>query len=1156
MGKAKYNWKARRVVQTVIDNSDVNTIKLDFDAEGYYDTCNKLVLPSHKRKVKIKQDKSKVKLLSNKHRKQLEKIVERKKKKANRSALLQSLQQVQIDSEELSQFTSIISVQTSGLKRLSQNKSSLKSQEPNTDFSSIPGKKINSISNTKHRKLCHNNVNDIKNITSTPNVVGLNADSDEMSDSTDEEKEASKYGPAISQGDVVEPNKNSNMYKMEESNVQVVTASSKSCNKTINGIVSSTETKLNTKEIKNIQRQPTVYVDVIRDDEIQEARLKLPILAEEQYIIEVINENEIIIIAGETGSGKTTQVPQFLYEAGYALKKQICITEPRRVAAISMSQRVAEEMNLSTQIVSYLIRFEGNVTEETKIKFVTDGVLLKEIHSDFLLTKYSVIILDEAHERTVYTDILIGLLSRIVPLRKKKGDPLKLIIMSATLRVSDFTENQRLFKVAPPVINVESRQFPVTTHFNKRTVENYLKEAYSKVIKIHSKLPEGGILVFLTGQHEVNLLVKKLRITFPLNMKDKLIAEKERIEPNADYNNYPNDFDKNSKGTNKKRNNNQTHINLDDYSIPNDNESNSGEEDELFSDEEDLIGNSSVYHNAQPLWVLPLYSLLPSQKQQQVFKPPPIGYRLCIISTNIAETSLTIPNIKYVVDSGRAKIKLYDKVTGLTSYVVRWTSKASANQRAGRAGRTCPGHCYRLYSSAVFNNEFEDFATPEIQKRPVDDLYLQMKCMNIDKVTNFPFPTAPDLLQLKAAESRLEILGALRNNEVTSLGQSISKFPVLPRFGKMLALSNQHDLFSHTICLVAALSVQEVFLETPWSGSSEEKKQLRQKWASLRREWAGTGNSLLLGDNGVLLRAIGAAEYANSQGKLKEFCQINGLRFNAVTDIRKLRLQLTLEINKNIPALDIIVDPKMEPFNDIQAKLLRQILLAGLGDQIAKKVSLEEANQFKEKAKYKYAYKANSMEDFVFLHQNSVLKKTLPEFVIFQEIYETDKIYMRGVSAIDPEWLPTFVPELCNLSEPLLDPPPFYNEKEGSIYCTVRGTFGTQAWTLPEVKIPHPHNVDCIKWFAKYLLEGKVFKKLEKYSKDLLSQPSIMVKTWARLQPRSELLFKALLAKNIARRSNLMKIWMEDRQYLLYEYLKWVPESAHQEVSLMWPPTD
>lgn len=268
--------------------------------------------------------------------------------------------------------------------------------------------------------------------------------------------------------------------------------------------------------------------------------------------------------------------------------------------------------------------------------------------------------------------------------------------------------------------------------------------------------------------------------------------------------------------------------------------------------------------------------------------------------------------------------------TGVSSYQVNWTSKASADQRAGRSGRTGPGHCYRLYSSAVFNDTFQEFSVPEIQQKPVDDLYLQMKCLNIDKVANFPFPSAPDLLQLKMAENRLNILGALNNNTVTPLGKAISKFPVLPRFGKMLALSHQQDLLPYTICMVAALSVQEVLLETPIIVTNiEEAKKLRQKWLVLRRHWAGFAHSLLLGDPLVLLKAVGAAEYANSEGNLDKFCLENGLRHKAVVEIRKLRMQLTNEIKLNIPDCDVIVDPKLKPPSEVQARLLRQILLSG-----------------------------------------------------------------------------------------------------------------------------------------------------------------------------------------------------------------------------------
>ncbi|XP_044261323.1 probable ATP-dependent RNA helicase kurz [Tribolium madens] len=1071
MVKKRYNWKSRQVVNTVVDNSATEKIQLDLQVEGHYDQSNELVLPSKKRKTKIKDAKQKVtKILSKKHRKKLEKIVEKKKKKENRASLLEALSKVQATPEELTKLTSIATVQTKGLKRhFLEEQNGDKPKKPKRDLQIISGEvKLNSLSGAKRRHLLEQEV-EVKT-NGDPNVVGF-----ESSDSgNDSEPEPELEPPRL------EPS-----------------APSK---------IEPTETKPKI-PVKKLESKPAVFVDVIRDEEIQKSRLKLPILAEEQQIMETINENPVVIIAGETGSGKTTQVPQFLYEAGYALKKQIVVTEPRRVAAIAMSKRVVQEMNLSSREVSYLIRFEGNATEDTKIKFMTDGVLLKEVQNDFLLSQYSVVILDEAHERSVYTDILIGLLSRIVPLRKKRGDPLKLIIMSATLRVEDFTKNKRLFKTIPPVINVDSRQFPVTIHFNKRTNDDYLSESFSKVVKIHTKLPEGGVLVFLTGQQEVNALVKKLRAKFPL--KVKISEEAEPVKKLKQKKVYA------------------PEVNLDDYNNPD------------WSSESEEEESERPLHHAPPLWVLPLYSMLPTHKQNEVFQAPPPGCRLCVISTNVAETSLTIPNVKYVVDSGRTKVKLYDKVTGVSSYVVTWTSKASANQRAGRAGRTAPGHCYRLYSSAVFNDTFKEFSVPEIQQKPVDDLYLQMKCMNIDKVVNFPFPTAPDLLQLKTAEHRLEILGALQKGQVTPLGRAIAKFPVLPRFGKMLALSHQQDLLPYTICLVAALSVQEVL--------QENESEMKTKWAALRRRWAGTGNSLLLGDSMVLLRAVGAAEFANSQGRLEKFCHENGLRHKAVLEIRKLRLQLTNEIKVNLPDADIVVDPTLAPPSDLQAKLLRQILLAGMGDQIAKKIESEDK-------KFKYGYHANNMEDPVFLHSGSVLRKSPPEFVIYHEIYETNKIYMRGVTAIEPEWLPVYVPSLCNLSEPLGEPQPQY--KNGKVYCTVNGTFGSQGWSLPNVEIEHPRTINYYKWFGRFLLEGLVFAKLEKYKSVLLSQPAIMVKSWAKLQPRTDAILKALLSKEAISKRRLEEIWKDTPKFLLEEYLRWVPQSAYGEVSMMWPPLD
>jgi ATP-dependent RNA helicase DHX37/DHR1 len=1060
---------------------------------------------------------------------------------------LQALEDVQIPANELKQMTKLTSMQTLGLKKHFRQQKFGDKKARKFQVNVDTDEKVSSTIRG-HIKRCissdeesDDEANSSRKRMKDYNVVGLNDENDE-SDETEE----------IEENDVSMQEKDSSAQEVvEEGNdIQFET-------EMLSEKIGEQEKTIEI--VKN--RKPATYIHVERDVEMQIARLKLPIIAEEQFIMETISENSVIIVSGSTGSGKTTQIPQFLYEAGYAENNKIIgITEPRRVAAISMSQRVAREMNLSSDIVSYLIRFEGNCTENTKIKFMTDGVLLKEVESDFMLQKYSVIILDEAHERSAYTDILIGLLSRIVQLRNKKGNTLKLIIMSATLRVEDFTKNETLFKSSPPVINVESRQFPVTVHFNKATNENYVREALLKTIKIHTKLPDGGILVFVTGQQEVRYLVKKLRNLFPYSSKHKSLKNENKndnIEKSADKTASDSDeeFDMifNIKSAIKHKKKNKKNlvsqmslpkISLDDFKMPGDDteadfvehiddddlEGNVDDDDDENNDEiDDKINEMLVKNsNSQPLWVLPLYSLLPSHKQAKIFQQPPEGTRLCVVATNVAETSLTIPGIKYVVDSGRQKTKFYDKITGVNAFMVTFTSKAAADQRAGRAGRIGPGHCYRLYSSAVYNNDFIQFTPPEIQQKPIDGLVLQMKAMGIEKVINFPFPSPPDREQLEMAEKRLKVLGALDNSEVskiTKLGSSIASFPVAPRFGRMLALSHQQNLLEYTICMVAALSVQEVLEETPLTSENGEKVT---KWRAKRRAWVGTGNSLLLGDPMVLLKAVGAAEYSHSQGKLQEFCDEHGLRMKGVQEIRKLRVQLTNEINLNVPKLALAINPKMEPPTDNQAKLLRQILLSGLGDQVARKIPDEELKLKEDKHKLKYAYQIPEIETPVHMHSCSILRKKLPEWVVYQEIFETRngddvKMFIRGITAIESDWLPKFAPTLCNFTKIQELPEPTYNCDEDKIYCHIKSTFGRSGWTLPIAEMEMTQSLEKYRYFARFVLEGVVLEELAEFKTNLLSSPATMTKTWSKLVPRTEMMTSCLANKQVDSKKKLVR---------------------------------
>ncbi|KAM9330878.1 putative ATP-dependent RNA helicase DHX37 [Gastrophryne carolinensis] len=1146
MGKMRkrHNWKARQQGQSTEDKvpEDKPTVQVEIEGAEHLkglDESNALVLPSAKSKKEKRHEKvSTKKPLSKKQKKLLQKVLEQKAKKSQRADILQKLSEVQASEKELNLLYTTSKLGT-GDRLFSAKRSLEDAGDPGQGYiSSISG------ANKKRRR----KYEDEEASEESDNVVSAADSSEDEEDSSSGEKDkddGSSEALPVVKPPLQTPHVEPKPMRVNPKRLVLETPSS----------------------------QPAVFIPVDRTPEVQEARLKLPILAEEQAIMEAIKENPVVVLCGETGSGKTTQVPQFLYEAGFGSDNDIIgITEPRRVAAVTMSQRVALEMNLSQSVVSYQIRYEGNVSPETKIKFMTDGVLLKEIQKDFLLSKYKVIIIDEAHERSVYTDILIGLLSRIVPLRTKKRQPLKLIIMSATLRVEDFTENKRLFPIPPPVIQVDARQFPVTIHFNKRTpLDGYAGECFRKICKIHRMLPPGGILVFLTGQAEVNSLCRRLRKTFPFKGKNQTQAAEENEESSEALK----AFKKKSK---LKKNAILPKINLDSYSaLPVD----EGDEDREAGEDADEEGEGSDFDldlgdagsdedekedSSLPLYVLPLYSLLAPEKQAQVFRPPPSSTRLCVVATNVAETSLTIPGIKYVVDCGKVKKRYYDKVTGVSSFRVDWTSQASANQRAGRAGRTEPGHCYRLYSSAVFS-DFELFSQPEITRRPVEDLVLQMKDLNIEKVVNFPFPTPPSTDALIAAEELLSSLGALQmpqktkrlkdlqkaklSSPITPLGRTMASFPVSPRYAKMLALGKQHDCLPYVITIVAAMTVRELFEELDRPAISEEEKStLKAKKArvlQMQKMWAGQGPAQKLGDLMVMLGAVGACEYA---GLTPKFCERNGLRFKAMMEIRRLRGQLTTAVNSLSPDVSIFLDPKMPPPTERQVNYLRQIVMSGLGDHIARRIRPEELLD----EKWRNAYKTPLLEDPVFIHPNSSLFKQLPDFVVYQEIFETTKMYMKGVSSIEAKWIPDLLPQYCHFGDPLDNPPPYYCAEMGRIRCQRPSTFYRVGWQLPAVDIDYPEGLERFKYFARFLLEGKVIKKIGSYSKILLSSPTTMLKSWAKLQPRTQVLLEALVAEAADNLSSLLAAWKKNPQYLLSAFLQWIPEAAHKEVSKLWPP--
>ncbi|GFO34796.1 pre-mRNA-splicing factor ATP-dependent RNA helicase prp16 [Plakobranchus ocellatus] len=924
--------------------------KVQLDNQSITDTSqggdSNMLIVMPKKKENTPAPVKTTKKLSKKERKRLTDIIARKDKKEKRAQLLESLAKHQATEEEMKNFTSITEV-------YSQNFKGDLSVDDTFEM------KANTIKGSKKKKI---------GPKFQTQAEPESTDTDDIS--TDEEVEA-----------IIEEVQQ----KKEETKAPV--------DLNPNLVEEQTQEKIEPDAATNAEVspppqicKPATFIPVDRKPEIQEARLKLPILAEEQVVMETINENSVAIICGETGSGKTTQVPQFLYEAGYAHGEGIIgVTEPRRVAAISMSKRVATEMNVGTDVVSYQIRFEGNTTPDTKIKFLTDGVLLKEAQQDPLLSKYSVIIIDEAHERSVYTDILIGLLSIIVRQRQKRGRPMKLLIMSATLRVEDFT-GQSLFKSStpPPVIKVEARQFPVTVHFNKKTEEDYVTEAYKKVCKLHRTLPEGGILVFVTGQQEVHTLSRKLKRMFPY------IEGQATVEENK----------KESRRERKRKKAKEQEETSALPTVPKIDLSRLKEKIEKGARKRIRMGENKP-DSSHPLYVLPLYSLLPSDKQARVFDPAPDGCRLCIIATNVAETSLTIPNIKYVVDTGKTKTKFYDKVTGVSTFRVTWVSQASADQRAGRAGRLGPGHCYRLYSSAVFS-DFSQFSPPEITRRPVDDLVLQMKSMRIDKVANFPFPTPPETEQIK------------------------------PPF--LYAL--QH-LFKANV---------------------------------------------------------------------------------AFKDSR------------------LVVDPKLPPPSEAQILGLRKIVLGGLADHVARINPAPPPGLEKSEAKrLRGSFQCLQLEDLVYIHPESSLYKDTEgvEFVVYQSMVETSRLYMRGLCCVEAHWFPEMAPSYCILSKPLEEPSPYFDASSGKVMCHRTGSFGRCNWEIPAVEMEYPDSVDCFRWFARFLLQGDVFPRLQKFKSSLVLAPATMVKSWAKLQPKTETFLNVLLSRGTNTKTSLAAIWKQEPSCIL-----------------------
>jgi pre-mRNA-splicing factor ATP-dependent RNA helicase DHX15/PRP43 len=649
---------------------------------------------------------------------------------------------------------------------------------------------------------------------------------------------------------------------------------------------------------------------------ILEKRLMLPVYQFKEKLLKAVEENQMVVVEGETGSGKTTQIPQFLVEAGYATQGEnvVACTQPRRVAATSIAARVADEMDVEMgNEVGYTIRFE-DVSDpyRTVLKFVTDGMLLREAMSDPLLKRYSVIVLDEAHERTLATDVIMGLLMEVLPKRTKDSQygELKLVVMSATLDAKKF---QEYFNDAP-LMKVPGRTFPVEVFYTAKPERNYVDAAVRTTIHIHQCEGPGDILVFLTGEKEIEQACEQIR------------------------------------------------------------------------DQAQGLGK-----DMPELVVYPMYSSLPPQAQRKIFDKAP-GPRIpggppgrkVVISTNIAETSITIEGVVYVVDPGFSKQKVYNPRIRVESLLVSPISRASARQRAGRAGRTRPGKCFRLYTEESFHNDLQETTYPEILRSKMSNTVLTLKKLGIDDLVHFDFmdPPAPETL-MRALEL-LNYVGALDDEgEMTELGYQMSDLPLDPQLAKMILVSPEYGCSSEIVTIVACLSVPQIFMRPRETAKLADEAKAQFIHAE--------------SDHMTLLNAY----FAYSQVPMherKQWCWENFVNERSMQSADNVRKQL-LGIMKKLDVQLVSSDRKGDGsfyFNDI-----RKALTAGMFMQVA----------YKQRTGDYLTMKDNQL---VHIHPGSVVDSR-PDWVIFEEFALTSKNYIRTVTVTRVDWLVELAPHYFDL---------------------------------------------------------------------------------------------------------------------------------------------
>ncbi len=650
----------------------------------------------------------------------------------------------------------------------------------------------------------------------------------------------------------------------------------------------------------------------------------LPVSERREELLQVLAANQVVIVAGETGSGKTTQLPKMLLELGRGIEGQIAHTQPRRIAARTVAERIASELNTELgQTVGYAVRFDDRSGEQTQVRLVTDGLLLAEIQHDHLLRRYDTIVVDEAHERSLNIDFLLGCLHQILP----KRPDLKLVITSATIDTERFSKHFCKPDGTPaPVVEVSGRTFPVEVRYEPPVDEEGkdIDEADAIAIAVDKLLEEkkGDVLVFLSGEREIRDADEMLRG----RLKDK--AE-----------------------------------------------------------------------------LLPLYARLSSAEQQKVFKPTGSKPRV-VLATNVAETSLTVPGIRSVVDAGFARISRYSARLKVQRLPIEPVSQASANQRSGRCGRVAPGIAVRLYEEDDFNAR-PQFTDPEVLRTSLASVILRMASLGLGEVESFPFLDPPDPRQIRDGLNLLHELGAIKAPtgviELTDLGHRLARLPIDPRLGRMVLEADRRHCATEVITLAAALSIQD-----PRERPADKQEQAAQAHARFKDETSDFGTFLNLWD------WIQTERRAQSNSQFRKLAKS---QFLHVLRIREWQ-DLVSQLRRAAKDVGIVLNDEPAESAEIHAALLSGLLShLGLKDGDTREYMGARGSRF-------------------MIGRGSSLQRRQPTWVMAAELVETNRLWARTVAQVDPKLALSMAEHLVRRSYD----DPRWDRKRGEVVATERVT--------------------------------------------------------------------------------------------------------------------